>query len=61
MRAIESRLAEAVRRLGRPAMPAAAARRWASTRRFFQKEFRILRNLAQAAEEALRFRETGKR
>lgn len=37
------------------------ASRWASTRRFFQKEFRILRNLAHAAEEALRFRETDER
>jgi glycosyltransferase involved in cell wall biosynthesis len=32
--------------------------RWASTGRFFRKEFRILGNLAHAAEEALRFRET---
>jgi glycosyltransferase involved in cell wall biosynthesis len=32
--------------------------RWASTGRLFRKEFRILRNLAHAAEEALRFRET---
>jgi glycosyltransferase involved in cell wall biosynthesis len=37
------------------------ASRWASSRRFFQKEFRILRNLAHAAEEALRFRETDER
>jgi len=35
--------------------------RWASTRRFFRKEFRILRNLAHAADEALRFRETDER
>lgn len=37
------------------------ASRWTSTRRIFRKELRILRNIANAAEEALRFRETDER
>jgi 1,2-diacylglycerol 3-alpha-glucosyltransferase len=45
--------------VGRPRPRAMELGRWSASRRFFEEEWKILRNLARAAEEALRVRNHG--